>query len=631
LKTKFTRALAGVAAIAAAATILPLATGAAQAAPLAPGAAQAGSLSVSPASGNGATPFSLNFLTPAAPQFCQGDAVTGGYHVSAIITPLGADIAGFTWNGLGRPSNGPGFTENLFTASGGGRMGNINPDSPTGQVLTLAPANYEVFAPGDVPAGEYKLAVACVKDGLTERYWTRPITITTPGGGAANINWAVGARPAPPTLNTPLTAGDGALSGTFVPGAADPAITGFTVTAAPQPSGTAATLPLAAGATSFAFPTGTLTNGTAYNVTVTATNTVGTSDASNIVSGTPAVGSQPPVASVTATPGSGGSGAVTVGWTAPVGGLTPIGYHITVSPGSFGPFDVSNSTFSQIVTGLAGGTPYTFTVTPTHTAPNFATAASATAVVGGAQVVLQEVTVTRPPGALILTQRCGVFNALPAFSAVDAFPGYPRPLTAATATLDQTGTAPFTVWTDATNSGSIPDPEFGEYPSPAPVTYPTHCGLDLGTAQYVSGGTLAGQYYTADGRLNEVTVVDTRDNDSGWTIKGSMDPFVGTTSASNTFSGNYLGWTPVMTDDSDPSGLPVYDQLVTAGSEVLPGSGVASGTGLGSVGGQTLASAPALSGLGIATLDARVMLLIPASANADTYTGTLTITAIETP
>jgi hypothetical protein len=45
-------------------------------------------------------------------------------------------------------------------------------------------------------------------------------------------------------------------------------------------------------------------------------------------------------------------------------------------------------------------------------------------------------------------------------------------------------------------------------------------------------------------------------------------------------------------------------------------------------GGKTLASAAAGNGVGIAVLDARIKLLIPVSANADTYTGILTLSSI---
>ena len=87
----------------------------------------------------------------------------------------------------------------------------------------------------------------------------------------------------------------------------------------------------------------------------------------------------------------------------------------------------------------------------------------------------------------------------------------------------------------------------------------------MGTARFVTSGALAGQFYTATGRLNQVTVLDTRDIDTGWIARGDIDDsFTGTTG--NTFSGDYLGWVP-QRDRAPPipSVVRGYDQMVTAG------------------------------------------------------------------
>jgi hypothetical protein len=243
------------------------------------------------------------------------------------------------------------------------------------------------------------------------------------------------------------------------------------------------------------------------------------------------------------------------------------------------------------------------------------------------------VTVTRPPGALVITQRCGVYNALPAFAAVDAFPGFPVDLPPAAASGDRVGTAPVgDPTTDVPDLGIVPDPEFPNYPVPDTPTYPTECGVSMGTADLVVDGNLAGQFYSAHGRLNEVTVVDIRDDDAGWTVRADIeDRFVGPTGDS--FSGDYLGWQPIVTDDSDEvggegpnGGGPLYDQTVIAGPAVLPGTGFST-PAAGLTDNALLARAEPGEGLGIAILDARLALLIPASVDAGDYSATLTITA----
>ena len=236
--------------------------------------------------------------------------------------------------------------------------------------------------------------------------------------------------------------------------------------------------------------------------------------------------------------------------------------------------------------------------------------------------------------------------------------------------------------------GPDADPEFGIYPLPnvstdptvAPFGNVTQCGLEMGVSRFVTefnspvpGGVdgvatpLAGEFFAASGRLDEVTVLDTRDIDTGWKLKADIEDRFTSIANGDSFSGNYLGMLPVVTDDSDVvggeapstnpynpvSGSPsdvrpgtLYDQLVStgfqatapetgfhAGGVVLPGDGFPVGGGQDSApstNGMTdnpiLASAPAGSGLGIATLDARMLLLIPASVDAADYSATLTLT-----
>ena len=110
-----------------------------------------------------------------------------------------------------------------------------------------------------------------------------------------------------------------------------------------------------------------------------------------------------------------------------------------------------------------------------------------------------------------------------------------------------------------------------------------------------------------------MTVLDTRDGDLGWTAKGDIaDLFTsgpGPFDENNSFSGDFLGWFPQTTSSS-------------AGQSVTAGTAVAPGTSGGMTSNPTLASAPSGAGLGIATLDARLALLIPVSADADNYTAT---------
>jgi len=95
----------------------------------------------------------------------------------------------------------------------------------------------------------------------------------------------------------------------------------------------------------------------------------------------------------------------------------------------------------------------------------------------------------------------------------------------------------------------------------------------------------------------------------------------------DSFDGNYLGWVPTIAEDSAPTAAG-YDQVVTSGAAVLPGTGV-DDTQPGLADGRSLATANAGSGLGIATMGARLLLLIPVSADAGQYRAQLTFTTID--
>ncbi len=562
------RVIAGAAALAVAATMLPVA-GTAQALP--GGTPAAGAVTITPSTGTSATTFSVAVPLAAA---CPGDNTTG-YLYHTFITPLSNDPAPMIYSPSGTPT-GPAFTNNLANSIGT-RSRNIAPGLGDGLVVTQSNQTFSNALFAGLTPGAYNVGIACTQPDLvplvqTMRFWSTPVTITASvGAGPNNFTYAVGVAPAAPVITT-ATAGDTTATVNFTHAASTPATTGYTVTATPT---VGAPVVVTGAASPIAIPG--LTNGTSYAVTMIATNTVGNSPVSNSVNVTPSLAALPGVTGVTAVPA--GPGAITVSWTPPAGPTNPVSYDVTISPVvGTSPVSVPFGTNTTTFTGLTAGTLYSFTVQPIHTPPNSAPAsAPVSAAAQAAQVLNQEITVERPVGALILTQRCGVYNALAAETAVDAFPGYPFPLGAETATVNQIGTAPI----DDDLAPAL-DGEFPEYPYPSNPTYPTTCGLNMGTATLITTGALAGQYYAASGRLNEVTVVDTRDIDAGWTVNGTMGTFA---IVGDSFDGDYLGWTPRVTSVAgvlNVAATPAqtvttgsgYIQTVTAGAAVLPGTGL---------------------------------------------------------
>lgn len=608
------RVVAALAAFAVASTLAPLALApAASAAP--PGTPPNGSLTMSPSSGHSGTTFSL---LPDEPRVCPGDSATGGYRWNTYMTPTSVDPATLTYGVSGPNAQAGEFTVPLFDTSGTPVV-NRHPDIGDARISGIPTMNFAVFGPGVVPAGTYWVGIACTKDGVTETFWSLPITITTAptGGGPSQLTYQVGTPCPKPTITSVTVDRDtGDLVVAFTPPPAVPAATSFTATATGPGwpvTATSATAPVR-----FAYPSA-LQYGETYSVTLTCTNANGTSPASDAVSAL-YQWLWRPVGNLQGTPGAPGSGQLDLTWTAPATGPAPTGYLVVVAPEAG---TVTQDGTTARISNLECGRAFTLTVTPQHPAPHAAEAASISAATLCGQVLLQHITVARPPGALVLTQVCGRHGALPAEGPETGF-GELGNLPAV-----HGGTAPLLA------DGTTPDPKFGEYPNPAEPNYPTSCGIDLGTAQYVTTGEGRGQFFAAWGRLNQVTVVDTRDTDPGWGVAGSVTDFDG--GPGKRFSGAQLGWSPVLTSTTPAftsADGTTYTQQAAPGPKVAPNTS-ASGTG-GLNTPKTLASAapragstPNLTGgLGTAVLDARLKLLIPVTVPAGNYTATLTISAV---
>lgn len=596
-----------------------------------------GGTTLTPGTGNSATVFT--FIPPAGAS-CTGGAGAGyrwqTYMVSNAVTSSALTFAAGPVAIAGQ------VVLPLYDGSGTPIINKNPASSPVGLINGIPTMSFSAITAGTIPAGDYKIGFACSLAGVIEngKFWEQTITIaptpTTAVGGPAQFIFGQPAAAFAPTVGA-LTAGDQSLAGTLSDaGLSIPAVTGYTITATPfgAGAGTAVTpsplTPSAAGAFSF---TG-LTNGVSYHVSATATNSVGTSAASANSDGTPNPLPYLPVTGLSVTTGI---NQLTVAWTNPSDLAShplqvPAGYDIVVTGSGAGTGTFNSASSPYVVTGLTAGVPYTITVQPKYTSPYSAPVASSSNNIANPPTLLyQDITVTRPVGQLVITQRCGVFAARTAEAATATFPGIP----ALAASADLIGTAP----TTGAAAGGPADGLFNQYPYPVDsnglsnAVYPTHCGINLGIGKLVTAGTYAGDYFSAYGQINQVTVVDTRDTDPGWTVTGTMSNFTKTgvssggtaVSGTQTFSGNYLGWSPVLTGDSGASLGNLYNQTVT-----IPVGTVAptTATGSGLVQGKVMANAAPGVGMGIATLDAGVKLLIPLTAVNGVYSAVLTFSAV---
>lgn len=704
MRSSFKRALSGVAALGLSAALAPFL--AAPAASAAPGPQPVPPITPSPVASPGST-FSFDVASLGGAR-CDG---TGGegWRVQTFIVEEGVDIStrlfnqGFPPNQIGddRDASDGTIASPLF--KGGSPGTGYNPAaSPAGLINPSDLAGFSFSDAGWVLVdGVYQIGFACVNptgpddtpstgdEGVPSQWWVNTVTIDA--DGSPNPFMVEGTPAAAPTIDA-VNVDNGQIIIDFTGTGGDSYIAQATTVSGDysSPVGTSTT---AADDTSALTISG-LSNGTSYFVRVLAQKP-GFADTPSAESGphvpqTNCGAVQALTVTESGTDDGAGDAYVDVDWNAPaaVGGCpAPTGYAVSVNtsgtPTQPDPTPTGTGAESARISGVPTNTPITVTVTPTFGAGFVGTAANTPAFVATGNIVIQDIDVTRPIGALVLTQVCGTNGTLPAEGA-DATaadfgtdgsdtPGTPASYDLNTAPLgfDRPGALPEVPGVNSSSVGTptlgaapklTPDPLGGtptdqpaadddpaylggEYPYPTDgngVANPaaeTHCGLDLGVAEFVTQGSGAGQYFAAEAAMNQITIVDTRNVDQGWTVSGSMSDFVASSEAGegagtgadlDAFSGDFLGWTPVVTEDTsafdhdaDPATAP-YNQQVVAGAPVEPGTDL----GLGDGSSEVLASAASGQGLGTAILDARVKLLIPVNADAGLYEGFLTFSAV---
>jgi hypothetical protein len=286
--------------------------------------------------------------------------VTPGIPLAPSVTVPSATSAALTW---AAPSdNGPAITgyqvnDINTTTSAVGTNVCVGSSSSTGTTCTIS---------GLITGDSYTFTVAAINVVGTGTYSpaSSSISLVVPGvptgvAGTSNANtqsvvsWTAPAANGGPSVNT------------------------YTVQYSVSPFTTWSTF--TTSATSSPVTVTGLTNGTAYEFRVSATNTVGTGPYSTpSAQATPATLPGAPTG-VTATSYSNASAPVS--WLAPAsnGGATITGYTVTSTPGGF--TCTTSGALTCTVNGLTNGTSYTFTVTATNavgTGPASAASAAAT-------------------------------------------------------------------------------------------------------------------------------------------------------------------------------------------------------------------------------------------------------------
>jgi 3,4-dihydroxy-2-butanone 4-phosphate synthase len=198
------KAIAGIASIILGATFLPL-----MFTSPASGATNNGTATLTQSSGTGATNFTINLGGSAS---CPGDG-NAGYRWQTFMIPAAADIdTTLTFGGSGPTAVPSEFRQPLFDTTGSPVVSKL-PDiavapATTGGISGIPNFNFQVFAPGDIPNGTYKIGVACTEGVASptqlKSYWSQQITITNDPTNTDNaqIDWTVSA----PVSTTTTTA-----------------------------------------------------------------------------------------------------------------------------------------------------------------------------------------------------------------------------------------------------------------------------------------------------------------------------------------------------------------------------------------------------------------------------------------
>jgi hypothetical protein len=140
--------------------------------------------------GQGATTFAVELPSGSS---CPGDSLHDQWRVMTFVVPSDVDPARLTYNSIGPEGDGfyalYGLDTNplveVLTAA------NDAPGLP-GLILGLPAASFEIFPPGTLPDGQYKVGVACTYFDDTALYWDTEIAVTRDvDDQPAEIRWEV--------------------------------------------------------------------------------------------------------------------------------------------------------------------------------------------------------------------------------------------------------------------------------------------------------------------------------------------------------------------------------------------------------------------------------------------------------
>lgn len=191
-------------------------------------------------SGDSSTTFNMSLV--AGSNACPGDTASGGYRWQSFFVATSVDAGALTYNASGPVAPaGTAFVKPLRSSTN--KLIVNEATAPTSGNVLIGTYTYSfsalTFLPGGVPAGVYKVGLACTLSGDTKSFWQGFVTVA---GNPTAFTWTFAATDSSPTTTTtqaPTTtttvaATTTTVSGatTTVPGATTTTVSGATTTTA---------------------------------------------------------------------------------------------------------------------------------------------------------------------------------------------------------------------------------------------------------------------------------------------------------------------------------------------------------------------------------------------------------------
>jgi hypothetical protein len=139
--------------------------------------------------GGSATEFSLRLPDGAA---CPGDSASGNWLVQSFLIPVADDPGTIKYGVIG--PEGTQFPLYAFdTRPFAHQITHVSDTAGAPGIIAAVPAlSFAVFPPGYIPAGEYRIGIACTYFRQTARYWDTELTIVdAPDDVPSQFVWRV--------------------------------------------------------------------------------------------------------------------------------------------------------------------------------------------------------------------------------------------------------------------------------------------------------------------------------------------------------------------------------------------------------------------------------------------------------